>query len=286
MVAHAAHGVVALVVAAGDHRHIADVEGVEERSALPVGGLDANYPVLASRLWAGGPDVAPHAEKQPIRRGAAYLLHGIALGNGPNVQPEGGVGDLHGGGGLINDDRREVGVASGLRQSGGVGEGGGGGIADASLPGVMPQGQHAPQGGIDLAAGALAEVPAEEKQVDDFAVHNHGRPAGGVVYRLEVDHAVIVAVDVVELVVLQQRVMEGLGGGLKVLLTLRIAHHGGHGVKEGEKGGLIPLRTLLLRRGRGCAAGQQEDGQKQGEQATHLRPLPFPPGSGSRPRRW
>ena len=259
---------------------------MEERSALPTGGLDANYPVLASRLWAGGPDVAPHAEKQPIRRGAAYLLHGIALGNGPNVQPEGGIGDLHGGGGLINDDRREVGVASGLRQSGGVGEGGGGGIADASLPGVMPQGQHAPQGGIDLAAGALAEVPAEEKQVDDFAVHNHGRPAGGVVYRLEVDHAVIVAVDVIELVVLQQRVMEGLGGGLKVLLTLRIAHHGGHGVKEGEKGGLIPLRTLLLRRGRGCAAGQQEDGQKQGEQATHLRPLPFPPGSGSRPRRW
>ena len=194
------------------------------------------------------------------------------------------MGDLHGGGGLINDDRREVGVASGLRQSGGVGEGGGGGIADASLPGIMPQGQHAPQGGIDLAAGVLAEVPAEEKQVDDFAVHNHGRPAGGVVYRLEVDHAVIVAVDVVELVVLQQRVMEGLGGGLKVLLTLRIAHHGGHGVKEGEKGGLIPLRTLLLRRGRGCAAGQQEDGQKQGEQATHLRPLPFPPGSGSRPR--
>ena len=82
VVAHAAHGVVALVVAAGDHRHIADVEGVEERSALPIGGLDANYPVLASRLWAGGPDVAPHAEKQPIRRGAAYLLHGIALGNG------------------------------------------------------------------------------------------------------------------------------------------------------------------------------------------------------------
>lgn len=67
-------------------------------------------------------------------------------------------------------------MASGLRQSGGVGEGGGGGIADASLPGVMPQGQHAPQAALTWAAGALAEVPAEEKQVDDFAVHNHGAP--------------------------------------------------------------------------------------------------------------
>ena len=67
-------------------------------------------------------------------------------------------------------------MASGLRQSGGVGEGGGGGIADASLPGIMPQGQHAPQGGIDLAAGALAEVPAEEKQVDDLRSTTTGAP--------------------------------------------------------------------------------------------------------------
>ena len=126
-------------------------------------------------------------------------------------------------------------------QSLGVGEGRMIRVVEAGLPGLMPQAQNAAHGHIYLAAGLLGQFPAEKEQVDDFFIHLDRLSAGVVVYRFQVVDTFIIIVNIEQLMVFQHLIMKLLTGTAKGLFAVGIAHNGGHRIKEGQVGRLIPL---------------------------------------------
>ena len=104
------------------------------------GVLDAHHPGLAAvRLGTGGADVAADADEQPFGGVLAHPLGGVALGDGPHVETQLRVCKIHRARLLIDLDGANIGVGGGLFQGVVVGQGGGLGVLDARLPGVVPQ---------------------------------------------------------------------------------------------------------------------------------------------------
>ena len=85
-------------------------------------------------------------------------------------------------------------------------------------------GQHAAQHDVRHAAGLLVHIAAEEQQVYYALVHLDGLAPGVVVDGLDVVDALVVVIDVVELVVFAQLVAEGGHGLRELLLALRVAY--------------------------------------------------------------
>ena len=112
-------------------------------------------------------------------------------------------------------------------------------VVEPGLARVVPEAQDAAHGGVQLPSRLLIHLFAVEQQVDYPTVDLDGLAARRVVYRLDVVYALVIVIDIVELVVLPQRcsVTPAAVGG-EGLLALRVADDGGQRVEEVEEGGL------------------------------------------------
>lgn len=136
-------------------------------------------------------------------------------------------------------------------------------------PGVVPQRQNAAHGDVDLAAGGVVKFPAFQQQTDDVPVHLHRGNARLIVDGFQVVTASIVIVDIEQLVIVQQRIVDALGGLRKRRLTFRPAANRGDRVEQGQKRGLVNVSP----RRSGGAAGEQTRKGKHRKKFFHTGPL-------------
>ena len=213
MIALAVHHKVALVVAAGHQCHVAHVDGGPEQG---VGGvhlrsvprvLHAAGPLAAVGLLANGTQVAAHAYQcagqAPGLRGLAHHFHGVALAHAAHIQRHLRVGQVHGLGLLVDHHIVDVAVLGCGFQLLLSGQGVVGLVLVAlgGLAVVVPDVQHAAHGHVQLAVCGVVHLLSQLQHGQDAVIHLHGGLAGVVVDGFHIHHAVVVVVDVVQLVV-------------------------------------------------------------------------------------
>ena len=160
------------------------------------------------------------------------------------------------------------------------------GVGYRLLPGIVPQGQNAAHGHVDLAAGEGVVFFAVLQQFQNPAVHFYRGNPRLIVYRFQVGHPIVFVVNVEQLVIFQQFIMECLGLLLKRFLRFGVTQNGGYRIEQGQERGLVLLGPLGRRRS--GAAGEKAQGAQQGNQRTahRIKPPPWRSGPGNRPRRW
>src|SRR5699024_1214708 len=117
----------------------------------------------------------------------------------------------------------------------------------AGLPRAVPELQHAAHRGVELSARLFIHLAAEQQEVYYPPVHLYGLAARRIVYRLYVVYALVVVVDVIELVIFLQPRLDALCDGGELLLAFGVTHDGGERVEEVEEGGGVS-RELRRRR--------------------------------------
>ena len=162
MVVDAVHGVVALVIAAGDHGKVRCAQRFTGAHAVQV--LHAHHPEVASvQRLAAADHIAARVEQKRIQpvfpEGFAGQLRGVPLGHRAHVQRNAGVLKIDRTRILIQNDLIVIHVLCGLPESGFIGEDG------SILAGVVPQLKHCAHGGIERAAVGLAPLAHDKKQV-------------------------------------------------------------------------------------------------------------------------
>ena len=279
VVAHTIDKIVALIVAAGDEGEITHFDsghrggaaGVDVRSVPRV--FHTADPLGAVGLGADGPQVAAHADESAGQAaglgGLSDHLHGVAFANAANIQRHLRVGQVDRSGVVVDDEVVDVAVLGGSIQLVlrgqlvvavvGVGEG--------SFTIIVPDVEHTAHGDVQLAVGGVVHGLGQLQHPQDLIVHGHGGKAGVVVDGLDVGDAVVVVVDVVELVIFQQVGVESVHLGGELLLAVAVGDDLGHGVK-----GVIEHRGVALRavggaagsagRGGTAAAGQQAQAER------------------------
>ena len=276
VVALAVHHKVALVVAAGHQRKVAHVDGRAEdgvgvgihlRSVPRV--LHTACPLAAVRLCADGAQVAAYAHQcagqAPGFGGAADHLHCVALAHTAHVQRHLRVGQIDRFGLLVNDKVVDIAVlGSGLqfllRGQGVVGLGG---VFLGGFAVVVPDAQHAAHGNVDLAAGQVVHLPRQLQHGEDAVIYLYRGFAGVFVDGLNVHNAVVVIVDIVELVVGDQILMQRLHLGVELFLALAVGDDLRHCVEHIIKDGGVPGQLLF-----GLAADQQAKAQHRRQQCS------------------
>ena len=273
VVPHAVHDEIPLVIAAGDEGKVAHVDGthIGRAGGVDLRGvprvLDAARPLGAVRLCADGAEIAAHADEragQPSGFGGLrHHLDGIALADAADVQRHLRVGQADRLGVLVDDESADVAVLGGgiqlfLRGQGVVGlilVGFGG------FPVVVPDAQHTAHGDVQLAVGGIVHLLRQFQHPEDPVVHRHRIGTGMVVDGLDVDDAVVVVVDVVELVVGHQIGVQGVHLRGEFLLAVAVGDDLRDGVKGVVKDCAVPLRAIRgsgrRRRSRAAAARQQ-----------------------------
>src|SRR5699024_1351128 len=198
VVADPVHRVKTLVVAAGDQGLVVGVDHRQKRGAAVVdqgvvpGADDAALPGLALGLGTHRAQVAPHAQGQAdqaaLPGSLADLFHRVDLAHAAHIQAHLGVGQVDGAGLPVDDDVLDVAVLGGGGQLflggqlvvrvGGVGLGG--------LPVIVPDGQHAAHGDVQLAVGGVVHLHGQLQHIQDPLVHPDRGDAGVVVDGLDV----------------------------------------------------------------------------------------------------
>ena len=274
VVALAVHHIISLVVAAGHQRHIADVDGAGEHGVGGVvvrsvpGVLHAAGPLGAVGLGANGADVAAHAHQRagqaPGLGGLAGHLGGVALAHAAHIQRHFRVGQVDRLCVFVNDKVVDVAVLGGGFQL----LGGGQLVVGLVLVGlggfavVVPDAQHAAHGDVQLAVRGLVHPVGQLQHGQDAVIHFNGGLARVVVDGLHVGDAVVVVVDVVELVVGNQVGVQSVHLGVEFVLAVAVGNDGGDGVEHVvEDGGVALLGGLF-----GAAARQQAQAERPGQQ--------------------
>src|SRR5699024_10256872 len=228
------------------------------------GADDAALPGLTLGLCAHRAQVAAHAQgkadQAPRLGGLADLLDRVALAHAAHVQAHLGVGQVDGAGLPVNDEVVDVAVLGGGFQFflggqavvlvGGVGLGG--------LPVVVPDGEDAAHGDVQFAAGGVVHFDGQFEHINDPLVHLDRRDAGVVVDGFDVVDALVIVVNIVEPVVGDQIVVEGLHLLVELGLAVAVGDGLGHGVEHVEIVGGEPLGAVADGGfGLAAAAGQQ-----------------------------
>ena len=126
-----------------------------------------------------------------------------------------------------------------------------GGVLFGSFAVIVPDAQHAAHGNVDLAAGQLVHLPRQLQHGEDAVIYLYRSFAGVFVDGLNVHNAVVVVVDIVELVVGNQILMQRLHLGVELFLTLAVGDDLRHRVEHIIKDGGVPGQLLF-----GLAADQ------------------------------
>ena len=278
VVAHTIDKIVALIVAAGDEGEITHFDsghrggaaGVDVRSVPRV--FHTADPLGAVGFGADGPQVAAHADESAGQAaglgGLSDHLHGVAFAHAAHIQRHLRVGQVDRSGVVVDDEVMDVAVLGGgiqLVLRGqlvvavvGVGEG--------SFAVIVPDVEHTAHGDVQLAVGGVVHGLGQLQHPQDLVVHGHGDKAGVVVDGLDVGDAVVVVVDVVELVIFQQVGVECVHLGGKLLLAVAVGDDLGHGVKGVIEHGGVALWAVgdagSAGRSGTAAAGQQAQAER------------------------
>ena len=279
VVAHTIDKVVALIVAAGDEGEVAHFDSGHRggTAGVDVRGIPRVFhtadPLGTAGLGADGPQVATHADESAGQAaGLGSLsdhLHGVAFAHAAHIQGHLRVGQKDRSGVVVDDEVMDVAVLGGSIQLVlrgqlvvavvGVGEG--------SFAVIVPDVEHTAHGDVQLAVGGVVHGLGQLQHPQDLVVHGHGGEAGVVVDGLDVGDAVVVVVDVVELVVFQKVGVECVHLSGELLLAVAVGDDLGHGVKGVIKHGGVALRAVggaagSAGRSGTAAAGQQAQAER------------------------
>ena len=122
---------------------------------------------------------------------------------------------------------------------------------------VVPDVQHAAHGDVQLATRSVVHLLGQFQHPQNFVVHRDGGLARVVIDGFDVHDAVIVVVDVVELVVFQQVCVKGGHLSVEVLFAVAVGDDLRHGVEGIVEDGGVALRAVG---GAGSAAGAGRSG--------------------------
>ena len=218
---------------------------------------------------ADGAHVAAHAQngagKAALLGGPGYHLHRVALAHAAHIQLQLVVGKVDGAGLFIQHQIVDAAMLAGSGQLLRGGQLGAVRVVEARLPVVVPDAQHRAEGHVHLAAGGLVHFLGFHQQVHDPVIHLHRALGGAVVQVVQVGHALVVVVNVVQLVVFGQILMQGVHLLVPFLLAGGVADHGGHGVEH-----IIPAGGVFLPAGHGrvgAGRGSLRDGNRRGSGA-------------------
>jgi len=227
--------IVALIVAAG-HKRAGAVLADGEQAAVAAGILDADPPGRAVRFLmdravvAAGVDSA--GDDVPAFQHLRDLFRRVALGDAADIQGDAGIRDVDRTRLFIDDDLVPAAGGVGFRQfllAGHVAQ-----LAvliqgDAGFAVGVPDLQQGADGDVELAVGKVIEALGQLQHVNDVRIHLDGLDAGVVIDGLDVADAVVIVVDIEQIVV----VLEQLIGGGEVLIKSIL---GGAGLLQGEEG--------------------------------------------------
>ena len=269
VVALAVHHVVALVVAAGHKGHIAHVDGTVQHGIRRVyirrapRVFHAAGPLAAVRFYTNGAQVAAHAHQsagQAAGLGSlAHHFHGVALAHAAHIQRHFRVGQINGLGIRVDDHVVDITVLGGCFQlfhSGqfvvGIRLGGFGSFAV-----IVPDIQHAAHGNVQLAVGGLVHLVGQLQHGEDAVVHLHRSAAGIVVDGLDVSHAGVIVVDIIQLIIGNKVCVQGIHLGIEFFLALAVGDHLRYGIEHIIKNGGIAGKLFLFG-GTACQQAQAE----------------------------
>ena len=278
VVALAIHLIEALVVAAGHQGHVLHVNGYQVGRVVHhltgqlhrgPGVLDACGPPGAVRLVADGAHVAAHAQngagKATLLGGPGDHFHRVALAHAAHVQLQLVIGKVNGTGLFVQHQIVDAAVLVGSGQLLHRGQLGVVRVVEARLPVVVPDAQHRAEGHVHLAAGGFVHLFGFHQQVHNAVIHRHRALGRAVVQIIQVGHALVVVVDIVQLVVFGQILMQSVHLPVPFLLAGGVADHGGHGVEH-----IIPAGGVFLPAGHGrvgAGRGSLRDGNRRGSGA-------------------
>ena len=278
VVAHTIDKIVALIVAAGDEGEVTHFDSGHRGGAasVDVRGVPRVFhtadPLGAVGLGADGPQIAAHADEGAGQAaglgGLSDHLHGVAFAHAAHIQRHLRVGQVDRSGVVVDDEVMDVAVLGGSIQLVlrgqlvvavvGVGEG--------SFAVIVPDVEHTAHGDVQLAVGGVVHGLGQLQHPQDLVVRGHGGKAGVVVDGLDVGDAVVVVVDVVELVIFQQVGVECVHLSGELLLAVAVGNDLGHGVKGVIEHGGVALRAVggagSAGRSGTAAAGQQAQAER------------------------
>ena len=198
------------------------------------------------------------------------MLHRIAFANAANVQLQFRVCKIHRPGILVQNQIIHIAVGSRSLQVGGFGQDIGaylGSIARGGA-GIVPVAQHRPGSGIAGTVRCLVHLLREGQQVHNLIPNGNGGSGGSGVYIRQVGHAVIVVVNIIQLVIPQQVCVQGGHLGVPVGFTVGIAADDSNGVKH-----IPPSYAVALGAGgSSCRTAAQQQAERQhrtGQAALH-----------------
>ena len=136
---------------------------------------------------------------------------------------------------------------------------------------VVPDAEDAAHGDVQLAVCGVVHLPGQFQHPEDLIVHLNGCDAGVVVDGLDIHHAVIIVVDVVETVVFQQVGVEGVHLTGELLLAVAIGNDLRDSVEGIIEDGAVPLGVGAHARRGGflgrAAGGEDTEAERPGQQS-------------------
>ena len=165
-------------------------------------------------------------------------------------------------------------MGGGLLQRGFVRQIGGRRVGLGGGAGIVPQGQQPPHGHIGAPVGEGVHFLGLGQQVKDLRLGGRRAMGGGLVQVVQVGHAIVVIVDVEQLVIAGQVLMQLDHLLVPGLLAFGVALHLGHRVEHVKPGDGVLLPALHGRVGGSLPGGTA--GQRQAEGQGGAKP-PNPP---------
>ena len=111
---------------------------------------------------------------------------------------------------------------------------------------IVPDIQHAAHGNVQLAVGGLVHLVGQLQHGEDAVVHLHRSAAGIVVDGLDVGHAGVIVVDIIQLVIGNKICVQGIHLGVEFFLALAVGDHLRYGIEHIIKNGGIAGKLFLF----------------------------------------
>ena len=132
---------------------------------------------------------------------------------------------------------------------------------------IVPDAQYAAHGNVDLAAGQFVHLLCQLQHGKDAVIYLYRGFPGVFVDGLNVHNAIVVVVDIVELVVGDQILMQRLHLGVELFLALAVGDDLRHGVEHIIEHGGVALRAISGAGGGGAGGAAAARQQAQAERS-------------------
>ena len=140
-------------------------------------------------------------------------------------------------------------------------------IGQCGLAVVVPDVQHTAQRNVQLAAGGVIHGLGQLQHPEDLVIHCHRGSARIVVDGLDVGHAIVIIINIIELVVLHKVGVECVHLGGELFLAVAVGDDLRHGVEHIIEHGGVALRAIGGAGGGGAGGAAAASQQAQAERS-------------------